>query len=118
MKKYLDIEEIKKWFSDRETGLVALDGSAPRWSAGEIGENLDNMAAASLEPEQKYIDHVNALLDLVDHPLGMVDSRHTRGVIEDAANAFAVLIFENRRLRAELDEQRGCEACIASESTN
>jgi len=106
MKKYLDIEEIKKWFSDRETGLVSLDGSVPRWSAGEIGENLENMAAASPEPERKYIDHVNALLDLVDHPLGMVDSRHTRGVIEDAANAFAVLMFENRRLRSELDELR------------
>ena len=106
MKKYLDIEEIKKWFSDRETGLVSLDGSVPRWSAGEISENLDNMAAASQEPKQKYIDHVNALLDLVDDHLGIVDSRHTRGVIEDAANAFAVLMFENRRLQSELDEFR------------
>lgn len=40
MKKYLDVEEIKKWFSDRETGLVSLEGSVPRWSAGEISENL------------------------------------------------------------------------------
>lgn len=104
MKKYLEIEAVKKWFSDRETGLVSLDGSVPRWSAGEISENLDNMAAASPEPEQKYIDHVNALLGLVDHPLGMVDSRHTRGVIEDAANAFAVMIFEMRRLKSEIEE--------------
>lgn len=107
MKKYLEIEAVKKWFSDRETGLVSLDGSVPRWSAGEISENLDNMAAmaaASPEPEQKYIDHVNALLDLVDHPLGMVDCRHTRGVIEDAANAFAVMIFEMRRLKSEIEE--------------
>ena len=104
MKKYLDVEEIKKWFSDRETGLVSLDGSVPRWSAGEISENLDNMEAASPEPEQKYIDHVDALLDLVDHPLGMVDCRHTRGVIEDAANAFAVMIFEMRRLKSEIEE--------------
>lgn len=77
-----------------------------------------NMAAASPEPEQKYINHVNALLDLVDNPMGMVDCQHTRGVIEDAANAFAVMIFENRRLRTELDEQRGHGVCIASKSMN
>ena len=106
MKRYLEIEKTKQWFSERETELISIDGSAPRWTAEEIGDNLEAMAAASLEQEQNYITHVDALLDLVDNPLGMVDCRHTRAVIEDAAKAFAILIFENRRLQAELKEHR------------
>lgn len=102
MKRYLEIEETKRWFTDRETVLASIDGTRPQWTAEEICRNLESMAAAGIEPEQKYIAHVDALLDLTDNPLGMVDCRHTRAVIEGAANAFAVLIFENRRLRSEL----------------
>lgn len=105
MNRYLEIEKIKRWFRDRETVLTSVDGSAPHWTAKEISDNLDAMAAVGIEPEQKYITHVDALLDLTDNPLGMVDCRRTRKVIEDAADAFAILIFENRRLRTELEER-------------
>ena len=106
MKKYLEVEEIKKWFRERETALIAIDGSEPRWTASGISDNIDSMAAVNSEQEQKYVEYVDALLDLIDNPLGMVDCRHTRKVIEDAADAFAILIFENRRLQAELEERR------------
>ena len=104
MKKYLEVEEIKRWFRERETALIAIDGSEPRWTASGISDNIDSMAAVDSGPEQKYTAHVDALLDLTDNPLGMVDCRHTREVIEDAANAFAILIFEYRKLRAELEK--------------
>lgn len=44
MEKNIDVKKVKNWFRGRETVIVSLDGSAPRWTADEICEILDRLA--------------------------------------------------------------------------
>lgn len=106
MKIYLEIEEIKKAFIKREVELAALEGRAPAWHAAEIAEVIDNISSAITFDDNVAVTNVEALCDLVDNQFGMIDCRETRSVITDAANAFAIQIFENRRMQHELEERR------------
>lgn len=44
MKKYLEVEKVKKWFREREVVLTSADAAHPTWSADDICRILDMLA--------------------------------------------------------------------------
>lgn len=104
----LDTEEIKRKFQNIEIGNAAGGFGSTSWDAHSIAEVIDNMVAEKQhdKPYQQYAAHVDALLELADNMYSFCHYEQVKASLEDAANAMATLIFENRRLQSELEEMR------------
>lgn len=102
----LDSEEIKRKFQNIEIGNASGGFGSTSWDAGAISEVIDNMVAEKRKdkPYQQYAAHVDALLELADNMYSFCRYEQVKTLLEDAANAMATLIFENRRLQSELEE--------------